>query len=444
MAQTGTASESNIALPERLVAALPERVAEALRALCHAATEEELPLYLVGGVVRDYLLLDPPVELSEGGTDIDLAVDGDPSSLHVVLARFGAVPPTVHDRFGTASVRLADELGGRIDLARTRAERYSAPGALPLVEPAPILADLRRRDFTVNAAAYVLSGADAGLLLDPHGAAEDARSQTIRTLHSRSFVDDPTRLIRAARYAARLEGRLSRETASEVRQQRHYLAVLTPGRFGDAWRLLLSERDRAGALGQAQRMRLPQGRWPDWSVAPRVVRVVQSPEHFWASVGLTEPSRAVLNELRVRIALQRGEQAALNDGARLRALRRQLGRLRRPAAVARLLETMDAAALDAAASLWSGVSQGAVLDYQQRRATIRPPIRASRLIELGVPRGPAVGAWLRWLTEAVWDRALDPEDRGAVARIEQRVASKPDSPPRRALARAKRVPEQRR
>ena len=128
--------------------------------------------------------------------DLDVAVDAE---LDPILERLG-LPARRHERFGTATVHL----GGRgIDLARTRTERYPEPGALPEVEPAGIEADLSRRDFTVNAMALPL--AEPGALLDPFGGAADLRSGTLRVLHDASFADDPTRAIRAARYASRLD-----------------------------------------------------------------------------------------------------------------------------------------------------------------------------------------------------------------------------------------------
>ena len=436
MQPTSTVNRPPADLPERIGAALETAAAEALRELCNVAASEGLSLYLVGGAVRDHLLLDLASSALPGLADIDLAVEGDPTPLHAALARLGDASPTIHDRFGTASIHLAG--GGRIDIARTRAEHYAAPGALPTVEPAPLLLDLKRRDFTVNAAAFALTGPDPGSLLDPYGAAADARRRIIRTLHAQSFVDDPTRLIRCARYAARLQARLSGKTASEVRRERHYLSVLTPGRFAEAWRLLLTESDPASALRQAMSMQLPQSRSTNWRVAPRVARVADSPERFWAGVGLSEPSREIVNRLPSVVALQRREQRALIDGARLRSFRRRIGGTRRASSVASILATTDPNALEVAIGLWNGAAERAVSEYRRRNNAVRSPIAASRLIELGVLPGPAIGAWLRWLTDAVWDRELDPNDPDAVARFEQRVASEPEFPPRRRLTQARR------
>ena len=195
--------------------------------------------------------------------DLDLAVEGDVSPL---LAALGAARQVEHDRFGTATVTLAG--GSRIDLARTRSERYPAPAALPVVTEAPIEQDLARRDFTINAAAFGLTGRHAGELLDPYGGICDRSRREIRVLHEGSFRDDPTRLVRACRYAARFQGRIERATARWAKESLPGIAALSPARFGDAWRALLLDEAAPDALRRARRLRLPEARVPGWTIAP--------------------------------------------------------------------------------------------------------------------------------------------------------------------------------
>ena len=156
-------------------------------------------VFLVGGAVRDLLRAQAP-------EDLDLAVEGE---LGPVLARLGE-PAARHERFGTATVIVG---GRRIDLARTRAESYPRPGALPEVRPAGIGEDLRRRDFTVNTLALDLA---SGELRSVPGAEEDLAAGRLRVLHPRSFADDPTRLLRMARYAGRLGFRVEEETGARA------------------------------------------------------------------------------------------------------------------------------------------------------------------------------------------------------------------------------------
>jgi tRNA nucleotidyltransferase (CCA-adding enzyme) len=155
-------------------------------------------LYLVGGAVRDLLL-------GRERTDIDVAVEGDALALGRRLG--GEIRE--HERFGTAKVTID---GLQVDIAGTRAEHYERPGALPEVRPAALAQDLARRDFTINAMAVAL--AEPGELVDPHGGRADLDRGILRVLHPRSFRDDPTRALRAARYAARFGFALAEETES--------------------------------------------------------------------------------------------------------------------------------------------------------------------------------------------------------------------------------------
>jgi tRNA nucleotidyltransferase (CCA-adding enzyme) len=161
------------------------------------------PVYLVGGAVRDLLL-------GRGRADIDLAVVGDAAAL---ASKLGA-EVVEHERFATAKVQLK---GHGVDIASARAESYPSPGALPEVElAADVETDLARRDFTINAMAIPLQGEP--LLIDPHGGRTDLEAGLLRVLHPRSLADDPTRALRAARYAARFGFELELETAALLRR----------------------------------------------------------------------------------------------------------------------------------------------------------------------------------------------------------------------------------
>jgi tRNA nucleotidyltransferase (CCA-adding enzyme) len=201
-------------LSAALAAAYPE-----LAAVGAAAPD---PVYLVGGAVRDLLL-------GRGRADIDLAVEGEPEALAAAL---GAEPLAAHERFGTLKVRLDGE---EIDIAATRRETYAQPGALPKVEVgAPIRSDLARRDFTVNAMAVPLGRPME--LIDPYDGQADLERGVLRVIHDGSFVDDPTRAIRAARYAARFGFDLEDGTEALIRATD--LGAVTPERrWGELRRL---------------------------------------------------------------------------------------------------------------------------------------------------------------------------------------------------------------
>jgi tRNA nucleotidyltransferase (CCA-adding enzyme) len=212
-------------LAEALAAAYPE--------LAEVAAAAPDPVYLVGGAVRDLIL-------GRGRADIDLVVEGDPARLAAAL---GAEVRAAHSRFATMKV---DWRGEEIDLAAARRESYPRPGALPVVEPgAPIRTDLARRDFTVNAMAIPL--ADPAELLDPYDGRVDLKAGLLRVIHERSFVDDPTRAIRAARYAARFG--FQPEQGTEVLLRATELGSVTPERRAEELRRLAAEASGVEGLG---------------------------------------------------------------------------------------------------------------------------------------------------------------------------------------------------
>ena len=199
-------------------------------------------VHLVGGAVRDLLLARLPREL-------DLVVEGD---VDAVASRLGGTIRS-HDRFGTARVQ-AD--GCEYDLARARTETYAAPGALPDVRPASLAEDLHRRDVTVNAIALSLDGR----LLHVEGALADLDAGVLRVLHDGSFVDDPTRLWRVARYAARLGFTVEPRTRALAAAADP--STVSGDRLGAELRLALREPDPFAALRAAEELNprlLPDG-----------------------------------------------------------------------------------------------------------------------------------------------------------------------------------------
>ena len=188
---------------------LPEEVRGHLRRAGRLADESGLPLYLVGGTVRDLLL-------GRSRTDIDLAVEGDGMGFAARLVRASGGRCTPNPRFLTAAVELPE--GRSLDVATARSETYEHPGALPRVASASMEMDLARRDFTINAMAVSLNGRNFGELADPFEGRTDLRNKRVRMLHDRSFIDDPTRLFRAVRFEQRLRFRLERGTERRFRE----------------------------------------------------------------------------------------------------------------------------------------------------------------------------------------------------------------------------------
>jgi tRNA nucleotidyltransferase (CCA-adding enzyme) len=210
---------------------------------------EREDIALVGGAVRDLLLGRTPREL-------DVTVAGRAAELaHDLAERLGqtlgegADPPrtVIHERFGTASVDWVD---GCVDIAERREESYLRPGALPEVRRGDQEADLARRDFTVNAIAVHLGGRRRGELEAVEHALEDLEAGRLRVLHEASFIDDPTRLLRLARYRARLDFEIEPRTAEMARQAlaRGALGTVSGARAGAELWLATEEGEPLAAL----------------------------------------------------------------------------------------------------------------------------------------------------------------------------------------------------
>jgi tRNA nucleotidyltransferase (CCA-adding enzyme) len=416
------------ASPARLLEALPPAARPAVERLLAEAERRGVGVHLVGGPVRDFLLGRPV-------RDVDLLVEPKGDLGAAELARAGAPPRSrlvSHERFGTVRLEL-DALA--VDLATARAERYARPGALPEVRPGTLEEDLRRRDFTVNALAVPLTRAARHArpaVVDLATGLADLEAGLLRVLHARSFHDDPTRALRAARLAPRLGFRPARGSASALR------AALRDGAFGG----VSGERFRAEfekLFGDA-RLGLDPA---------RALRLLAD----WHVLGALEPGLALAKE---SIAPLRRLGRAIGDppwpepalrplacglmlwlapapaGLRRRALQRlaltgsaadpvEAFAARRAALLAALAEARGRGAWDALlaplgadlvlalfASSPPALRRG-IARWAREDRDVELPLRGDELVSLGL-RGPAVGAALAWLRAAWLDRAVRAPD----------------------------------
>ena len=349
-------------------------------------------VHLVGGAVRDLLLARLPREL-------DLVVEGD---VDAVASRLGGTIRS-HDRFGTARVQ-AD--GCEYDLARARTETYAAPGALPDVRPASLAEDLHRRDVTVNAIALSLDGR----LLHVEGALADLDAGVLRVLHDGSFVDDPTRLWRVARYAARLGFTVEPRTRALAAAADP--STVSGDRLGAELRLALREPDPFAALRAAEELNprlLPDG-FAVREEAGRPALELLPPEGrpdlvVLAACTAGMGARELLAWLDAMgfTAGERDVVAAASrfvTGAPLRAARTN----------AEVARAARGAPLEAVA-LAGGDNARRWLDELRH---VRLEITGDDLLAAGVPQGPEVGERLR----RALDRKLDGEIDGREEELE--------------------------
>ena len=385
------------------------------RSLRRRATHDGLPVYLVGGPVRD-AVLGAPVK------DLDFVLLGDAPSLAEELARELGGEVTAHPRFGTATV---DVEGDRVDLVTARKESYPYPGSLPEVSAGGLEDDLARRDFSINAMALPLSE-DSPEVIDPHGGIRDLEGRSVRILHPGSFTDDPTRMLRAVRYQQRLGFGIADSTLSKLKgslAEGHVKAVT-----GDRWRQELQkifEEDRATEmLLRAMELGVLAAVHPALSDGQGLNRLAGEsnlvPSDYLAAltVSLTAADGdAVIRRLNLPAAWARVVRDTIALGEMAPALS---GPSVSPSAVCRALDGLDHAAIAASARTFEDpLGAGRLRQYLEEWRLVATALTGADLLAMGVPSGPKIGQVLRELNSAKLDglTGSEKEERALVNQI---------------------------
>ena len=407
---------------------LSTRDHQLLRGVAAEAESRGLPIYLVGGLLRD-LALGVPV------TDLDLVVEGDAIGFaRALAAKFGGKVVT-HAKFGTAKWTLSPLAAPRagahsgtgpgaahrdhIDLISARSEKYHRPGQLPRVNPGGIDDDLRRRDFTINTLALRLDEPHFGELHDPFGARADLDRGIVRVLHPKSFLDDPTRMYRAVRYEMRYGFKMAPETLGLIEPARDHVPALSAQRVRHELDLILAEDQAAAMLGRLAELDLLH---PIHAALPSRRPILQklqdpakprgvndSPDVRWLLwlVGLTAPQIRSINR---RLHFRRGLLEAILAAA---ALLREGPRLLRwkPSKLTPCLDKLPLLAVQGACQ---GATNARVRDmlqeYLSRWRELKPFTTGKVLKAHGLAPGPVyriILAELRsaWLDGSVASRA---------------------------------------
>ena len=395
--------------------ALPAPDLALLRALGVAASAAGAHLWLVGGAVRDALL-------ERTVTDLDLTSAAPARELAPALAAATGATVGARSAFGTVKLRLGRRA---VDLATLRSERYDRPGALPSVGPGDVLADLARRDFSINAMAASLAPADFGELLDPEGGLRDLRAGRIRILHERSFQDDATRILRAVRYSVRLGFAVDRGSAALLRRDLAFLDAISSAR-------LRRELERMLAEPLAARMLTAGG---EACSQPYTLPLEQSRARRLAAPRGSRPPHAASAARRAGVRFDRGqrhghgEQAGVDSDASLD--RRTHTADRRPrtriagAAPSTVHELVGGAPNDAlqacAVAAADPAARRALARYVRRLRIARPLLDGNDLKSLGVEEGPGMGALLDELRRLALDGDLRTRG-GAIAYVKRALA----------------------
>ena len=220
---------------------LPERVLSLLRAAGECAERLGMKAFVVGGFVRDLVMR---VE----NLDVDIVVEGDGIRFAEAFAEEQGARVRPHEKFGTAVIVFRD--GFKIDVATARVEYYLKPAALPTVQYSSLKQDMYRRDFVINTLAVRLSPEGFGEVIDFFGAQRDIKERVVRVLHSLSFVEDPTRILRAMRFERRFVFTIGRNTLNLIRNavRLDLLSRIPKPRLYSELELILKEKDPVAIL----------------------------------------------------------------------------------------------------------------------------------------------------------------------------------------------------
>ena len=408
-------------LRERLPAFLLLRIGT----IAAVSRRHGIPVYLVGGFVRDLLL-------ERENRDLDLVVEGDGLGFAGLLSEELDGRVRTHPVFLTAVV--VDAEGFHIDIATARSEFYRAPAALPEVQTSALRQDLYRRDFTINTLAIRLGPGEMPELIDYFGGRHDLKEKTLRVLHSLSFIDDPTRVLRAVRLELRLGFHISAETLRlvEVALAEGIFDHLSGSRLRDELVMLLDAPGLAlrgiERLAELDLLRVLHPRIALEDASRERLRGARAAWDWYHLEGFTDPPVRVwrLHLMALAGGLEEAELERLADRLMLAGEDRRLlvsfpGRLERARRDLEAPDLLPHQALEALEPLQGEELLLLMADEDETARTwvrrhlseLRPfelAIRGADLLAAGVPPGPRMGEALRATKRARLDGRIEAGD----------------------------------
>jgi len=383
---------------------LPADTFNFIKAAGEVAERQQQRLYMVGGVVRDLLL-------ERSTLDLDLVVEGDGINLARELAAINHAKVTAHPRFGTAKLQWDN---GSTDVATARAETYARPGALPTVKPGTIKTDLSRRDFTINAMAIELNPGHFGELIDPYVGKDDLEQKSVRVLHTKSFIDDATRIWRALRYEQRLDFRIESTTLKLLKRDIAMLATISGDRIRHELELILKEAVPEKALRRADELGVlaelhPSLKADDWlpSVFSRArMRLSGSPPPpLYMALLAYHLTCDEIGQLISYLSMPKSYSRVLEDTI---AIKEKTGELSvhglAPSRIYTLLHGYSSTALTANSLVLDSTTAAEHIElYHNVLMNVHTALTGDDLKSLGIPEGPRIKEILQRLREAKLD-----------------------------------------
>lgn len=456
---------SRLNLAGQLATALSADIFELVCEAGEIAAGQSDNLYVVGGFVRDLLLTireDNPEAKAKASPrfDLDLVVEGDAIALAQALCERHSGRVHSHQRFGTAKwippepiPFVLDTAGQQIyltslDFVTARSEFYRHPSALPEVEQSSIRQDLHRRDFTINTLALRLSPHHFGELLDFYGGRSDLEAGLIRVLHSLSFVEDPTRMLRAARIMARLDFELEERTAELLEDALDLLDRVSADRVSRELDLIFRERYPERAIRQLDRLGILAAIHPGLMVDDLLLEALKKLQNGLASTPWQDTvlervhylgvmafwlARDELEQLMERLNLRMHQRVTLRQAIQIR---QQLSKIATAERASQLCHLLDGTSGDARLIAWLALddetARQQLIRYEADLKDVAPLIDGTYLKqELKLRPGPIFKTIIDALRDARVDgevTTLDDERALVTQIVASHKANQPDQP----------------
>ena len=392
---------------------IPSAQYELLESISSVADSNGVGLYLVGGMVRDILL-------STAYTDPDLCIEGGSIDFVELLSAELTGYVIAQSDFGTAKIELN---GTVIDLAIARKEKYQYRGALPEVEAGTIFEDLARRDFSINSMAVSMNSRNYGELIDPNNGRLDLENRVIRALHPDSFLDDPTRLLRAARYAGRLGFTFDIETKEWMISALNVLKDISGDRIRHEIEHILGENQALTILSLTEQLGILETIYPSLKVLDKLGKSVAAFNQHREVALLSmlayslplDHSKSFVH----RLNLGRHWTKIVTDSHRVVGLIQELSSDIRASEIHALLSDLHDTAI-CVGSLYTEPPVSERLNlYIEKLRHIKISLNGQDLLNMGVPQGSLVGIILNELLVARLDGQIssEAEERETVSRI---------------------------
>lgn len=416
-------------LRRRMDEALPEGYRALLLRARDTANAMGYSLYIVGGFVRDLLLGAPNL-------DLDLVVEGDAIRMARALGQELGERVRSHSRFGTAKIILEGTAGPDVppslDFVTARTEFYERPSELPQVERSSIKQDLYRRDFTINTMAICLDRDRYGELLDYYGGLRDLERGTIRVLHNLSFVEDPTRILRAARFEQRLRFRIEERTEELIHDALDLLDHVSGERLRHELFLILEEDEPERAIERLRHLDVWEHIVPNVCIPRDLATMFARLRERFRALPTAAPDEeegpslplcylailtsamdaAGLAAFAERLRLTQHDTRFLRQVAALRDRLPELGSTAMlPSHIYRLLKPYGRGERFVLSVLTdSGPARERLDLYERELIAVRPRVDGHYLQSLGVPPGPIYGEILARLRDALLNGEVRTEE----------------------------------